>query len=56
MVRTVKSDEAQSAEIVMNFAKIPGTALEVSRITLGTWAIGGWMRGGTKEATHALSH
>jgi aryl-alcohol dehydrogenase-like predicted oxidoreductase len=51
MVRTVKSDEAQSAEIVMDFAKIPGTALEVSRITLGTWAIGGWMWGGTKEAT-----
>jgi aryl-alcohol dehydrogenase-like predicted oxidoreductase len=50
LVRTVKSDEAQSAEIVMEFAEIPGTALEVSRIALGTWAIGGWMWGGNKEA------
>lgn len=28
---------------------IPGTDLEVSRIALGTWAIGGWMWGGTDE-------
>ena len=34
----------------MEFAEISGTALEVSRITLGTWAIGGWMWGGTNEA------
>jgi aryl-alcohol dehydrogenase-like predicted oxidoreductase len=26
---------------------IPGTALKVSRIGLGTWAMGGWMWGGT---------
>ena len=25
------------------------TPLKVSRIALGTWAIGGWMWGGTKE-------
>ena len=30
---------------------IPGTDLEVSRIALGTWAIGGWMWGGTDEKT-----
>jgi len=29
---------------------IPGTTLEVSRVGLGTWAIGGWMWGGTDEA------
>jgi aryl-alcohol dehydrogenase-like predicted oxidoreductase len=29
---------------------IPGTALKVSPIALGTWAIGGWMWGGTDEA------
>ena len=29
---------------------IPGTALEVSRVALGTWAIGGWMWGGTDES------
>src|SRR5271169_5809872 len=30
--------------------KIPGTNLTPSRIGLGTWAIGGWMWGGTDEA------
>jgi aryl-alcohol dehydrogenase-like predicted oxidoreductase len=29
---------------------IPGTSLTPSRIGLGTWAIGGWMWGGTDEA------
>jgi len=31
-------------------ARIPGTSLDVSRVALGTWAIGGWMWGGTDEA------
>src|SRR5580693_4836630 len=29
------------------FVNIPGTALNVSRVALGTWAMGGWMWGGT---------
>jgi aryl-alcohol dehydrogenase-like predicted oxidoreductase len=29
--------------------EIPGTALRVSRVALGTWAMGGWMWGGTDE-------
>jgi aryl-alcohol dehydrogenase-like predicted oxidoreductase len=33
----------------MPFAGIPGTSLEVSRIAVGTWAIGGWMWGGSEE-------
>ncbi len=33
----------------MEMVTIPGTDLEVSRIALGTWAIGGWMWGGTDE-------
>jgi aryl-alcohol dehydrogenase-like predicted oxidoreductase len=33
----------------METVKIPDTDLEVSRIALGTWAIGGWMWGGTDE-------
>src|SRR5437879_13462255 len=33
----------------MQFAGIPGTSLEVSCIALGTWAIGGWMWGGSEE-------
>nr|WP_050420567.1 aldo/keto reductase [Bradyrhizobium tropiciagri] len=34
----------------MERAEIPGTTLQVSRVALGTWAIGGWMWGGTDEA------
>src|ERR1700692_1183901 len=33
----------------METAKIPGTDLQTSRIGLGTWAMGGWMWGGTDE-------
>ena len=33
----------------MERAAIPGTSLEVSRVALGTWAIGGWMWGGTDD-------
>ena len=33
----------------MEMVTIPGTDIEVSRIALGTWAIGGWMWGGTDE-------
>jgi aryl-alcohol dehydrogenase-like predicted oxidoreductase len=33
----------------MEFSKISNTDIEVSRIGLGTWAIGGWMWGGTDE-------
>jgi aryl-alcohol dehydrogenase-like predicted oxidoreductase len=37
-------------ETRMEFAEIPGTSLKVSRVAIGTWAIGGWMWGGTDEA------
>lgn len=33
----------------MEYVTIPATDLQVSRICLGTWAIGGWMWGGTEE-------
>lgn len=33
----------------MQTTRIPGTDMEVSRVALGTWAIGGWMWGGTEE-------
>jgi aryl-alcohol dehydrogenase-like predicted oxidoreductase len=33
----------------MDYVSIPGTDLAPSRIGLGTWAIGGWMWGGTDE-------
>jgi aryl-alcohol dehydrogenase-like predicted oxidoreductase len=31
------------------FTEIPGTSLRVSRVALGTWAMGGWMWGGSDE-------
>jgi aryl-alcohol dehydrogenase-like predicted oxidoreductase len=33
----------------MEYISIKRTGLTVSRIALGTWAIGGWMWGGTDE-------
>jgi aryl-alcohol dehydrogenase-like predicted oxidoreductase len=36
-------------EFDTRFANIAGTSLTVSRVGLGTWAIGGWMWGGTDE-------
>ena len=33
----------------MEYYTIPNTDLTVSRVALGTWAIGGWMWGGTEE-------
>jgi aryl-alcohol dehydrogenase-like predicted oxidoreductase len=47
-VREVKT--RPSGEPEMEIAEIPGTGLKVSRIGLGTWAIGGWMWGGSEEA------
>jgi aryl-alcohol dehydrogenase-like predicted oxidoreductase len=41
---------ASTAEMKMELSDIPGTSLKVSPVTLGTWAIGGWMWGGTDEA------
>ena len=34
---------------MIEYIEIPGTNLVSSRIALGTWAIGGWMWGGTDE-------
>lgn len=33
----------------MEYTTLPGTDMRVSRIALGTWAMGGWMWGGTDE-------
>jgi aryl-alcohol dehydrogenase-like predicted oxidoreductase len=35
----------------MEYTKLGSSDLNVSRIGLGTWAIGGWMWGGTDEET-----
>ena len=44
------ASHVQAVEINMERADIPGTSLQVSRVAIGTWAIGGWMWGGTDEA------
>ncbi|HEY2401115.1 MAG TPA: aldo/keto reductase [Steroidobacteraceae bacterium] len=41
--------EARNGREGMEFVDIPGTQLRVSRVALGTWAMGGWMWGGTDE-------
>ena len=42
--------DPETVEIKLDRVGFPGTSLRVSAIALGTWAIGGWMWGGTDEA------
>jgi aryl-alcohol dehydrogenase-like predicted oxidoreductase len=42
--------QAEALKTNMALTAIPGTSLRVSPVTIGTWAIGGWMWGGTDEA------
>ena len=42
-------DRTVSTAHAMELAQITGTNLRISRIGLGTWAIGGWMWGGSDE-------
>jgi aryl-alcohol dehydrogenase-like predicted oxidoreductase len=44
-----QSSQAQVRQADTEFVEIPGTQLRVSRVALGTWAMGGWMWGGTDE-------
>jgi aryl-alcohol dehydrogenase-like predicted oxidoreductase len=48
------SRQAGALEIDMERSAIAGTSLTVSRVAIGTWAIGGWMWGGTDE-TESIS-
>jgi aryl-alcohol dehydrogenase-like predicted oxidoreductase len=41
------SIKARMPTVETEFVNIPGTQLNVSRVALGTWAMGGWMWGGT---------
>jgi aryl-alcohol dehydrogenase-like predicted oxidoreductase len=47
--------QAETLETHMERATIAGTSLEVSRVAIGTWAIGGWMWGGTDEAQSVVT-
>src|SRR6267154_4777456 len=38
-----------ATETIMEYLDIAGLAPRASRVGLGTWAIGGWMWGGTEE-------
>jgi aryl-alcohol dehydrogenase-like predicted oxidoreductase len=42
--------QAEVLKMNMERTGIPGTSLKVSPVAIGTWAIGGWMWGGTDEA------
>src|ERR1700690_4190511 len=44
------TSSTESLETEMESAAITGTSLKVSRVAIGTWALGGWMWGGTDEA------
>jgi aryl-alcohol dehydrogenase-like predicted oxidoreductase len=41
--------QSQAPEVDMESVDIPGTQLRVSRVALGTWAMGGFMWGGADE-------
>jgi len=43
------STQAHMPAIETEFVNIPRTQLKVSRVALGTWAMGGWMWGGTDQ-------
>jgi aryl-alcohol dehydrogenase-like predicted oxidoreductase len=43
------SRRVPTAAAEIEFVAIPATQLKVSRVALGTWAMGGWMWGGTDE-------
>ncbi len=42
--------QLEALKMGMERTDIPGTSLRVSPVAIGTWAIGGWMWGGTDEA------
>src|SRR5690349_19054848 len=48
--KQIMTSPAEIIEASMEFMDIPRTGLKVSRVAIGTWAIGGWMWGGTDEA------
>ena len=41
--------QVQTTPAETEFVEVPATGLKVSRVALGTWAMGGWMWGGTDQ-------
>src|SRR5258708_34972894 len=55
------STQIRIPAVETEFVEIPETQLKVSRVALGTWAMGGWMWGGTDQresvaTIHAALH
>ncbi len=55
------STQVRIPPVETEFVDIPETQLKVSRVALGTWAMGGWMGGGTDQresvaTIHAALH
>jgi aryl-alcohol dehydrogenase-like predicted oxidoreductase len=44
------ANQAEALKAKLELKEISGTSLKVSPVAIGTWAIGGWMWGGTDEA------
>jgi aryl-alcohol dehydrogenase-like predicted oxidoreductase len=49
------ANPAQTQPAAPELAGIAGTSLKISRVALGTWAIGGWMWGGSDEQESAAT-
>ena len=55
------STQVRIPAVETEFVDIPETQIKVSRVALGTWAMGGWMWGGTDQresvaTIHAALH
>src|SRR5271169_4284029 len=46
---TTMDGPADMQQLAMETTDIVGTPLKASRVAIGTWAIGGWMWGGSEE-------
>ena len=44
------TSQVEAHKMNVELTEIAGTSLEISCVAIGTWAIGGWMWGGTDEA------
>jgi aryl-alcohol dehydrogenase-like predicted oxidoreductase len=44
-----RSTQLSIPAVETEFVEVPGAQLKVSRVALGTWAMGGWMWGGTDQ-------
>jgi aryl-alcohol dehydrogenase-like predicted oxidoreductase len=50
-----QTDQKQSYQMNQESVEIPGLPMRASRIGLGTWAMGGWMWGGTDQIESAAT-